>query len=133
MSRSFKNMGRRLYHVVRKKLGGTGPRRAEWRESGAFYLGLPVHTSLIKTSANESLHGIIEAMLGGSNNSRETGLAIHLNTRTQKRRQVHSKRDHRQGVELERPFATNNRTDRQLDVLSDYQDLSRSVGATTSR
>jgi hypothetical protein len=88
---------------------------------------------LIETSANESLHGIIEAMLDGSNNSRETGLAIHLNTHTQKRRQVHSKRDHRQGVELERPFATNNRTDRQLDVLSDYQDLSRSVGATTSR
>jgi hypothetical protein len=85
-------------------------------------------TPLIKTSANESLHGIIGAMLDGSNNSREKGLAIHLDTRTQQRRQVHSKRDHRQGVELERPFATNNHTDRLLDVLSDYQDCPAALG-----
>lgn len=56
----FKNMGRRLFHVVPKKWRGTGHRRPEWREySGYVREGM----SVTLTSACDSLQYHISSAL----------------------------------------------------------------------
>eukprot|EP00038_Savillea_parva_P013747 m.212405 g.212405 ORF g.212405 m.212405 type:complete len:555 (-) comp26109_c0_seq1:1-1665(-) len=118
MESSLKNMLKRLPHVVPKLTNGVA--RPEWRVTGKKYLGFAVHMPLIKTSANESLHSSLGSMIDGSRVAPETATAIHLETRPAQRREVHAKRDHKEGkgdINAPQP-AAHNRTDIVLNVIA---------------
>lgn len=111
-------MLKRLPHVVPKLTNGVA--RPEWRVTGKKYLRFAVHMPLIKTSANESLHSSLGSMIDGSRVAPETATAIHLETHPTQRREVHAKRDHKEGkgdINAPQP-AAHNRTDIVLNVIA---------------